>query len=93
MVCVAVVQGLAGMGIGRQVIHRTLPEISRELPHLETFVTLSPIPGFLKWLKHHLESAKDSLSHSEQRWDRQQMLERLFMTGRDRERGANTCPC
>ena len=26
-------------------------ELRRELPKLDTFVTLSPVPGFLSWVK------------------------------------------
>jgi malonyl-CoA decarboxylase len=28
----------------------------RELPHLKTFVTLSPVPGFRKWLRRECEA-------------------------------------
>jgi malonyl-CoA decarboxylase len=26
-------------------------ELRRELPKLDTFITLSPVPGFMQWLK------------------------------------------
>lgn len=43
-------KGLAGVSFGNFLIKQVLEEISRELPSLSTFVTLSPVPGFRKWL-------------------------------------------
>ncbi len=43
-------KGLAGVSFGNFLIKQVLEEISRELPSLTTFVTLSPVPGFRKWL-------------------------------------------
>ncbi|WP_371346028.1 malonyl-CoA decarboxylase [Ancylobacter sp. IITR112] len=44
-------KGLAGVSFGNFLIKQVLEEISRELPALTTFVTLSPVPGFRKWLE------------------------------------------
>src|SRR5271165_3961359 len=43
-------QGLAGVNFGNFIIKQVLEEIRRELPLIETFVTLSPVPGFRAWL-------------------------------------------
>ena len=43
-------RGLAGVSFGSFLIKQVAEEISREFPKLETFVTLSPVPGFAKWL-------------------------------------------
>ncbi|QFR33058.1 malonyl-CoA decarboxylase [Ancylobacter sp. TS-1] len=43
-------KGLAGVSFGNFLIKQVLEEIARELPSLDTFVTLSPVPGFRKWL-------------------------------------------
>src|SRR5271165_605971 len=43
-------QGLAGVSFGNFIIKQVLEEIRRELPLIETFVTLSPVPGFRAWL-------------------------------------------
>ncbi|RTL94736.1 MCD, Malonyl-CoA decarboxylase MCD [Ancylobacter aquaticus] len=43
-------KGLAGVSFGNFLIKQVLDEIARELPALTTFVTLSPVPGFRKWL-------------------------------------------
>lgn len=80
-------QGLAGLDIGRQLIHRSLFAIGEELPHIESFLTLSPIPGFLPWLQRHLESGGDAAWHSEEEPYRQMILERLFLSEADQEAG------
>ena len=45
-------QGLGGICFGSFLIKQVVEELRRELPKLETFVTLSPVPGFMQWLKH-----------------------------------------
>ena len=47
-------RGLAGVSFGSFLIKQVAAEISRELPRLSTFVTLSPAPGFATWLKREL---------------------------------------
>ena len=44
-------QGLAGVNFGNFLIKQVVEEIRRELPLIETFVTLSPVPGFRAWLE------------------------------------------
>jgi malonyl-CoA decarboxylase len=44
--------GLAGVSFGNFLIKNVVEELKKELPTLKTFVTLSPIPGFRKWLLH-----------------------------------------
>lgn len=44
-------QGLAGISFGNFLIKQVVEELRRELPKIETFVTLSPVPGFMRWLK------------------------------------------
>jgi malonyl-CoA decarboxylase len=43
--------GLAGVNFGNFLIKQVVEEIRRELPPIETFVTLSPVPGFRAWLE------------------------------------------
>ena len=43
-------QGLRGISFGNFLIKQVVADLSAELPQLKTFVTLSPIPGFAKWL-------------------------------------------
>src|ERR1700734_2987820 len=44
-------QGLAGVNFGNFLIKQVVEEIRRELPAIETFLTLSPVPGFRAWLE------------------------------------------
>ena len=44
-------RGLGGISFGSFLIKQVVEELRRELPKLENFVTLSPVPGFVKWLK------------------------------------------
>jgi malonyl-CoA decarboxylase len=43
--------GLKGVSLGNFLIKRVAEELKRELPQLRTFCTLSPIPGFARWLR------------------------------------------
>src|SRR4051812_3698391 len=42
--------GLKGVSFGHFLIKQVVEELSREVPSLATFVTLSPAPGFGRWL-------------------------------------------
>ncbi len=44
-------RGLAGVSFGNFLIKQVVEEISRELPALSNFVTLSPVPNFAEWLR------------------------------------------
>jgi len=47
-------RGLTGVSFGSFLIKQVAAEISKELPKLATFVTLSPAPAFAGWLKREL---------------------------------------
>jgi len=42
--------GLRGISLGNFLIKRVAEYLKQEIPSLKTFVTLSPIPGFIDWL-------------------------------------------
>ncbi len=42
--------GLRGIPFGSMLIKRVVELLSKQLPMLKTFVTLSPVPGFAAWL-------------------------------------------
>jgi malonyl-CoA decarboxylase len=44
-------RGLGGISFGSFLIKQVVEELQRELPKLDNFVTLSPVPGFMQWLK------------------------------------------
>ena len=49
--------GLRGVSFGNFLIKQVVEELSRELPSLTTFVTLSPVPGFAAWLAKRMATA------------------------------------
>ena len=42
--------GLKGVSFGNFLIKQVVEELRRDLPALKTFATLSPAPGFMRWL-------------------------------------------
>ena len=46
--------GLKGVSLGNFLIKRVAEKIQQEIPSVKTFCTLSPIPGFTKWLDTNL---------------------------------------
>lgn len=51
-------EGLRGVSFGNFLIKQVAEDLKRELPTLTTFVTLSPVPGFRRWLDKHLQDRK-----------------------------------
>ncbi|MFD2205458.1 malonyl-CoA decarboxylase [Kiloniella antarctica] len=43
--------GLRGISFGEHLIKKVVPHLSRELPQIKSFSTLSPVPGFKRWLE------------------------------------------
>ncbi len=43
--------GLRGISLGNFLIKQVVSDLQADLPNLRTFSTLSPIPGFVKWLR------------------------------------------
>ena len=54
--------GLRGISFGNFLIKQVVQELKRNLPNLENFVTLSPVPGFAKWLATERESGTCQLA-------------------------------
>ncbi|MDO5658010.1 MAG: malonyl-CoA decarboxylase [Paracoccus sp. (in: a-proteobacteria)] len=50
-------KGLRGVSFGNFLIKQVVDELSRDLPGLRNFVTLSPVPGFLNWLARQAEAS------------------------------------
>jgi malonyl-CoA decarboxylase len=52
-------RGLSGVSFGNFLIKQVVEEIARENARLSTFVTLSPVPNFVQWLKRerHAEAS------------------------------------
>jgi malonyl-CoA decarboxylase len=61
-------EGLRGISFGNLLIKQVAEELKREFPHLRRFATLSPVPGFRRWLdqtadKTLLEKISDPAWH------------------------------
>ncbi|RIA47595.1 malonyl-CoA decarboxylase [Dichotomicrobium thermohalophilum] len=48
-------KGLAGISFGNFLIKQVAADLEKEIPSLRTFVTLSPLPGFRRWLERARE--------------------------------------
>ena len=42
--------GLVGVSFGNLLLKQVVQQLQSEIPSLNTFVTLSPVPGFMRWL-------------------------------------------
>lgn len=62
--------GLAGVSLGDYLIKRVTDELRRELPQLKIFSTLSPIPGFSKWLATQLHGSTEATICSDEQRDK-----------------------
>ncbi len=51
--------GLRGVSFGNFLIKQVVEELKAELPQLDRFSTLSPVPGFRRWLTKRLETEND----------------------------------
>jgi malonyl-CoA decarboxylase len=59
-------KGLAGISFGSFLIKRVVDDLARELPNLKNYATLSPVPGFRRWLKNIApEKLESRLSESD----------------------------
>jgi malonyl-CoA decarboxylase len=67
-------RGLAGISLGDFLIKRVVDNLAAELPHLRTYATLSPVPGFRAWLDQHVLAEGDKLLTAGERKSLQQQL-------------------
>jgi malonyl-CoA decarboxylase len=51
--------GLRGISFGNFLIKQVVEELKGELPHLSQFSTLSPVPGFRRWLAKRAAATSD----------------------------------
>ncbi|HQQ64147.1 MAG TPA: malonyl-CoA decarboxylase [Pseudomonadales bacterium] len=54
-------RGLSGISFGNYLIKRVVANLKRELPHLDQFATLSPVPGFMAWLNSQMQNGDTAL--------------------------------
>ncbi|MGH1542431.1 MAG: malonyl-CoA decarboxylase [Arenicella sp.] len=56
--------GLRGIAFGNFLIKQAVMELRRELPGITTFVTLSPVPGFRRWVLQQNQKTDSVLTAS-----------------------------
>ena len=49
--------GLSGVSFGNLLLKQVVRDLERELPNVENFVTLSPVPGFAAWVARDSDAA------------------------------------
>jgi len=74
--------GLRGVSFGNFLIKQVVEELQSELPHLKRFSTLSPIPGFRRWLTEQAGDAEAALLklESDRWWQDLELSEQLRPT-------------
>ena len=60
-------EGLRGISFGNFLIKQVVEELVKERASLRTFVTLSPIPQFARWLTRTLEQGDGALVNEQER--------------------------
>lgn len=61
--------GLSGIDLGNMLIKRVVKELKDELPSLNTFCTLSPIPSFRIWLETRINLAENEKTKESHQFD------------------------
>lgn len=51
--------GLRGVSFGNFLIKQVARDLTQDLPNLDTFITLSPVPGFAEWIHSQAEDHDD----------------------------------
>ncbi len=54
-------RGLDGISFGNFLIKRVVDQLASEFPNIKTFATLSPIPGFRRWLNKQFSQQNQRL--------------------------------
>ncbi|MEP1442177.1 MAG: malonyl-CoA decarboxylase [Hyphomicrobiales bacterium] len=56
-------KGLQGVSFGNFLIKQVASDLAYDLPNLKTFVTLSPVPAFTRWLAKASKEEPDGKAH------------------------------
>lgn len=60
-------RGLSGISFGNFLIKRVVANLKRDLPQINQFATLSPVPGFMGWLTAQLQDGDSYLLRATER--------------------------
>jgi len=58
-------RGLRGISLGNLLLKRVIDDLKHDLPRLKEFATLSPLPGFRKWLDKALADKREVMPAAE----------------------------
>ena len=79
-------EGLRGISFGNFLIKQVAEDLKRELPGLDTFVTLSPLPGFARWLEGALATDDLGLDDDERAELARPLGETISLSPQERQR-------
>jgi len=74
--------GLAGLGRGGDLISGAVDLLRSELPALETFITLSPVPGLRRWMSERRSGGSTDAAASDLLWSASTYLRSFRDDGR-----------
>ena len=85
-------QGLAGISFGNSLIKTVVGELNQDLPQLKHFITLSPLPGFSRWLAgQHIRASdgttRDAVGYLDDNKTEGRALAAYYLTRARRESG------
>jgi malonyl-CoA decarboxylase len=61
-------KGLRGVSFGNFLLKRVIDDLKRDFPRLKTFVTLSPMPGLVRWAQRDPDAFAEAFTASD--WKR-----------------------
>jgi malonyl-CoA decarboxylase len=77
--------GLAGISFGNSLIKTVVQHLLRELPQIRNFVTLSPIPGLVKWLRESGQFDADATAETHRQQAAYYLLNAKHHNGQPRD--------
>ena len=84
--------GLLGISFGNFLIKKVAKNLKRELPELNQFLTLSPLPGFMKWMEEYAPITFERCSEKNCSDDELMKKAIKFLTESDRKDGMPNDP-
>lgn len=67
-------RGLKGISFGNFLIKQVVSSLSAEFPKISTYTTLSPVPGFMQWLRGQLQNDSSDFIDAPQRQALQDLI-------------------
>ncbi|MFZ8992663.1 MAG: malonyl-CoA decarboxylase [Candidatus Puniceispirillaceae bacterium] len=77
--------GLAGISFGNSLIKTVVQHLLRELPQIRNFVTLSPIPGLVQWLRESGQFDADATAETHRQQAAYYLLNAKHHNGQPRD--------